>query len=141
MIHKFNSEGTLKEDHVCDWEQLQEIWGYNSRRKQLLLKIKPHLYTLKNAGVTNIKIGGSFASNKAVPEDIDAVFNLKEVDEEWCDDVVPLLDDDFKEKCGTEFFGGDTLTKLNNEPHEKFFRRGRDGEKRGLIIVNLDSLP
>ncbi len=72
----------------------------------------------------NLKTGGSFASNKAVPRDIDAVFNLKEVNEEWCDDVIPLLDDDFKEKCSTEFFGCDTLTELNNEPHEKFFRRG-----------------
>ena len=98
---------------------------------------KPGFELLKAAGVETVYIGGSFASNKKTPSDIDGVFILEE---HFNEDLLP---DDFLEvlaNYGMDFYPADMPTNFNGKSHLDFFKEGRHGEKPGLIKLSLKDL-
>lgn len=61
--------------HKVSWSELAEHFGKTPERQQLLERFLPIARDLKAAKVKELEIGGSFASTKPVPKDIDFVWN------------------------------------------------------------------
>lgn len=133
----FNKYGTLKEDDKCNWIEFKSKWGFNKKRKALIEKSLPGMKLLKNAGVETIYIGGSFASKKSNPSDIDGIFlRGKNFDEKKLSNDILLELEDYS----MDFYADDMPTEFNGKPHLDFFRRGRFNEEPGLIKVSLKDL-
>jgi len=134
----YSSAGTLAHDYPCSYDELSKQWGHNKHREKILEHAKTGLCLLKSFGIKTVFISGSFASKKDKPNDIDGVFDVSECLEYNLQDLEDFLENQDQYKLDLYF--NDMRTKLTNETHEAFFRRGRDGEKRGFIVLDLTTL-
>ncbi len=132
----FNKRGTFANDIDVKWNELFTYYTKDKVRKNLLQRGKPALIALKTFGITSILIGGSFASKKAKPNDIDGVFELpKEIKEQLSEAVLILL-----EECGLDLYPADMPTSLTGQSHLDFFKIGHFNERPGLIKLNLEDI-
>ncbi len=61
--------------HRLSWDELVRHFGTTPERQVLLERFKPIAHDLKAAKVDSVEIGGSFASKKPAPKDIDFAWN------------------------------------------------------------------
>lgn len=61
--------------HRLSWDELVRHFGTTPERQVLLERFKPIAHDLKAAKIDNVEIGGSFASKKPAPKDIDFAWN------------------------------------------------------------------
>lgn len=131
----FNKYGTLAGDHICkNLNEFTKEWGFNRHRKNLITNAAPGFAMLKSAGVPYVFIGGSFASKKPKPGDMDGVHPTGASFDETKlpDDFLVILED-----YGLDFYADTTTTEFDGQPHVDFFRTGRNGENPGLIKLFL----
>lgn len=134
----FNKFGTLSNDQHVTWEELLKVWGSNPHRRKLLEKARAGFQLLKASGVETVYIAGSFASTKSTPGDIDGCISTSgnfDADK-LPDDILEVLEDH-----GMDFYFDVTPTDFDDSPHIDFFRKGRNGENPGLIILDLRTVP
>ncbi|UAA37419.1 hypothetical protein KIH87_11910 [Paraneptunicella aestuarii] len=135
-MSKFNTFGTLFADEECSTkEELLEEWGTSSHRRKLINDFLPGLEFLFELNVETVYLAGSFASIKEKPSDVDGVFLWSEnVDEsKLSEDLLEILEDKYR----MDFYLADMPTEFDGKSHIDFFREGRNGEKPGLIKINL----
>lgn len=133
---KFNLFGTLCAEEECSSkEELLEKCGTNSHRRKLINDFLPGLEFMYKANIETVYLAGSFASIKEKPSDVDGVFLWNEnVDEsKLSEDFLEVLEDEYR----MDFYLADMPTEFNGKSHIDFFREGRNGEKPGLIKINL----
>lgn len=138
MSIKYTNEGTLSCDYTCSIDVFKKKFGESDHRKRLISRVLPGLLILKKAGIKTLYIGGSFAPNKEKPNDIDGVFDILECINTG-GDLESFLEKE-QRQYSLDLSYMHTPTKLTAETHLNFFRRGRDGEKRGLILLDLETL-
>lgn len=75
-VLEFSPSGRLMPGkYPMDFEEFSRQFGQGERRRELLTEFQGTLQKLKAMGVTEVQVGGSFVSKKAVPGDIDFAFD------------------------------------------------------------------
>lgn len=80
MNFSFNTQGNLHQTIELSIEDLYQHFESTPYRKKLLYNAIQFIQLFSSCGCTTAYIGGSFASSKSKPEDVDLCFDLRKVD-------------------------------------------------------------
>jgi hypothetical protein len=100
----------------------------------------PALQNLQKAGCKWVVFGGSFITNEPFPHDVDAVWHDKGINFSQIDRVLLSRDPTMRamtEKYGGQFFAQDLLAPPNGTGMLNFFRYGRNGMGKGVVLLDL----
>lgn len=130
--------------HVLTWSEAEDLLAYNKRRQLLMGGLLQACYNLRSAGVSQIFVDGSFATKKANPGDWDACYVSRGVDPSKLDPVFLDFSDERaaqKAKYQGEAFPAELKANAFGEPYFSFFQHTKDGKAKGIVAINLDTLP
>lgn len=143
MIPAFNRNGYLPPGkHVATWKEFELRFATNEVRNKLIVGMKSALINLKNAGCRTVYIDGSFVTVKKKPNDWDGCWELEGVDNALLDSVI-LFADMFPNDVRRKYLG-DLLQQAPRFPgrdYITFFQRDRKGNKKGIIVIKLETFP
>lgn len=144
-IPALNDNGELVEgEHEATLNEVEAVYGLSSARRELLMRdLRKAADNLQQAGVKKIWIDGSFVTGKEEPNDIDGCWEYNDaIDLTVIDPVFLGRDarDKTKAKYGLDFFVAQDVEAGSDKPFPKFFQINRDGEAKGIIVVNLGSV-
>ena len=140
-IPRLNDKNELPAgEHLALLNEVEMTYGSSTeRRKELMSGLYNAAANLKAAGVRTIWINGSFVTNKKEPNDIDGCWEYnKAVDINILDPVFLGSRAEMKNKYGLDFFMANYIEAGSGLPFPKFFQTNRDGELKGIIIVQLE---
>lgn len=143
MIPEFNAYGLLPEGiHPATLEEVQERFGGNERRDELLTGLVEALRLLRAAGCRRVYINGSFVTSKEQPNDIDACWDIEGVDADALDPVFFEFEDGRaaqKARFGAEFFPAQVPEGITGRAFLDFFQVDKQtGEPKGIVEIVLD---
>lgn len=129
--------------HDTPWGDLHALFAGNTHRAALVDGLLRALINLAGAGCKIVLLDGSFVSQKVLPNDYDAAWEPQGVDPNLLDPV--LLDfrngrAAMKAKYGGELFPASALAAAG-VLYRDFFQRDRNGVPKGILQINLGSLP
>lgn len=143
MIPSFTEKGTLPEGiHQSTFEEVEQFFGWNERRKTLLWGLRAVLENLKQAGCKWVYLNGSFVTNKDEPSDFDVCWepsvgmDFKKID--------PVLLDFSngraaqKVKYGGEAFPATLKATVEGVIYRDFFQLAKGGGRKGIVVIHLD---
>ena len=115
----------------------------NTHRAHLVGGLELALRNFAGAGCRTVLLDGSFISNIALPRDYDAAWEPKGVAPHLLDPV--LLDFSNKRtamklKYGGEFFPASAFA-APGVLYREFFQKDRNGVPKGVLQIDLGSLP
>ncbi|MBI1272175.1 hypothetical protein GC174_17240 [bacterium] len=146
MIPKYDSRGNLPPGvHQASWKEIQDRYGYNNERQQLLTGLKAALDNLKMAGCKKAYLNGSFITNKEVPGDYDLCWEPKGVDDSLIDPLFILTRYVLPpRKEQKDKYLGEIMITLSNpavfDMLNYFQLDDRTGDVKGIISIELDEL-
>lgn len=145
MIPPFDERGNLPPGiHKADWDELETRFNGSARRVELLAGLREALVALRDAGCRTAYVDGSFVTAKEEPEDFDGCWDATGVDAGLLDPV--LLDFTHARTTQKERFGGELFPAIARADPESgalfldFFQRDRDGERKGIVQIDLEDL-
>ena len=142
-IPDFNASGALPEgEHQASWAEFYDRFAWNEHRGELAEKLAAAGRTLRRAGCARLWINGSFVTSEPYPNDVDVLYNAREV-------RPVLLDPAFRDKAARrDVYGGDYLaidmdhhTPSNPVGLMRFFQTDRDGQPKGIVVLSLSAIP
>src|SRR5215469_6170594 len=81
MIPAFQPDGTLPPGiHSATWGEVEQRFGIDRHRLRLLAGLRAVLQKLSQAGCQKVYLDGSFVTEKDVPGDFDAAWDMAGVD-------------------------------------------------------------
>ena len=134
-------------DHRAPLEEIAKRLGFTPRRRWLLKGLQAAIEAFWAAGIEEVFIDGSFCTEKPDPGDIDGYWVepdpevYERIDPYWIDFELVLASHVRKWKWrmwvdhGVEFFIHPAMQASPEIAFPEFFRRGRDGQPRGVIHV------
>jgi hypothetical protein len=132
--------------HHATWEEVCNRFGGTRRRRELLRGLQLVATNLRDAGAWALWLDGSFVTSKPAPGDYDGVWELNQiVDLDKLDPV--LLDEDdlangrLRQKLK---YRGELLTGTEGRSglyFKEFFQITLDGEAKGIVLLDLRTLP
>ncbi|MDE0045796.1 MAG: hypothetical protein OXU19_08030 [bacterium] len=129
--------------HRASWCDVVGRFGGNSHRERLVEALLSACRSLAAAGCTELLLDGSFVTAKALPEDHDAAWETAGVDPDRLDPV--LLDVKRPRTAMKERYLGDLFpASAHAAPgvlFRDFFMADRNGVEKGVVLVDLGSLP
>ena len=144
MIPSFTASGLLPEGiHEASWSEVESSLGETATRKRLLNGLLAGLRALKAAGCTRAYVDGSFVTAKPQPGDIDVCYESGNMDFSLLE---PTLKDFSnrraaqKAKYGCEFFEAEAEAVPDGTLYLDFFQMTKDGNKKGIIALELADL-
>ncbi len=145
MIPEFDlATGNLAPgEHVASWQEIVQRFGTTERRRQLLSGLKAALHSLRLAGCKRVYLNGSFVTAKERPEDFDGCWESEGVDFDRLDEVLLTFDRGRatqKAKYGGELFLADQRADAIGTLFREFFQRDRDGNPKGIIVIELKDI-
>lgn len=143
MIPEFTAHGLLPEGiYSAIMAEVQERFGGNERRRQLLAGLIVALLLLREAGCRRVYINGSFVTAKEWPNDIDVCWDIEGVDADALDPVFFDFSDGRaaqKARFGCEFFPAQVPEGVTGRAFLEFFQTDKQtGEPKGIIELKLD---
>ncbi len=146
VLPKFTKTGLLPPGvHSATWEEVCARFGGTPRRARLLEGLLRAATNLRDAGALVIWLDGSFVTSKPDPEDFDGAWDPTRVDLRMVD---PVLRDPhdmntgrYKQKAK---YGGELLVGTESEsgmPFQLFFQQTLDGDTKGIVRLDLRTLP
>jgi hypothetical protein len=145
MLPSFTDLGLLPEGiHRATWEEVAERFGGTRRRRRLLEGLVSAAWNLRSAGALWLWLDGSFVTSKPNPGDWDGGWDPDQVVD--LDKVDPVFRDLDDLKAGRQrqkakyqgellpLFGGGDCAAL-------FFQQTRDGDVKGIVLLDLRTLP
>ena len=129
-------------EHLADWIAVVERFGTTPWRRQLLEGLAHALRDLRAAGCKRVYIDGSFITIKEHPGDFDACWDLDGVDFDVIDEVLLTFDagrGTQKAKYRDELFPADAAADPLGTLFRDFFQRDRDGNPKGIIVIDLEN--
>ncbi|MGL5833346.1 MAG: DUF6932 family protein [Waterburya sp.] len=130
-IPPFDKRGYLPPGvYECDEDEFSRRFGFNTHRQQLLSGLHSAIIELKQAGCQRVYIGGSFVTDKEIPNDIDGCFEGIYIDENFLDAI--FLDSDLDAQQAK--FGVELVFGANRAG---FFQTDRSGNSKGIVVINL----
>lgn len=129
--------------HHVPWNEVVPRFSANAHRSRLLGGLLAALQNLAGAGCQSVLLDGSFVSKKELPEDYDGAWDTAGVDPCRLDPV--LLDfangrAAMKSKYLGELFPA-TATAAPGVLYRDFFMKDRNGVPKGVVQIDLGSLP
>jgi hypothetical protein len=129
--------------HKACWGEIAPRFAVNGHRLRLVEGLLAALLNLAGAGCRSVLLDGSFVSQKELPQDYDGVWDTVGVDPDRVDPV--LLDFSngraaMKSKYLGELFPA-TAMAAPGVPYRDFFMRDRNGVPKGVVHIDLGSLP
>lgn len=129
--------------HAAPWGEIPPAFGGNSHRIGLVNGLLQALSNLASAGCRVVLLDGSFVTAKPLPGDYDAAWEPRGVDPFLIDPV--LLDFSrsraaMKAKYCGEFFPA-SAPAISGVLYRNFFQKDRNGVAKGIIQIDLGSLP
>ena len=145
MIPKLDQKtGYLPPGTFCArWCEVVARWTGNSHRARLAAGLLAACRNLAGAGCMELLLDGSFVTVKPLPGDYDAAWETAGVDPHRLDPV--LLDFGNRRSAMKAKYLGDLFpASASAAPgvlYRDFFRTDRDGVEKGIVLVDLGSLP
>jgi hypothetical protein len=129
--------------HDAPWSEIAPRFGCNGHRTRLVGGLLAALQNLAGAGCRSVLLDGSFVSQKDLPEDYDGAWDTRGVDPYRLDPV--LLDFTngraaMKSKYLGELFPASSLA-APGVLYSDFFMQDRNGVPKGVVNIDLGSLP
>lgn len=129
--------------HAASWHDVVSRFGGNSHRERMLDGLLNACRGLAAAGCGKVLLDGSFVATKTMPGDYDAAWETKSVDPELLDPV--LLDMKHPRAAMKAKYLGDLFpASANAAPgvlFRDFFASDRNGVRKGIVLIDLGSLP
>ncbi len=136
LIPPFDVRGNLPPGvHRARWEEILDTFGGNAWRRDLLDSVERVARELRRAGCRYVWLDGSFVTDKEFPGDFDLCYDVATTDLDVLDPTV--LD----RATAKEMYGGDILPTHPSLPLIDFFQTDRDGHSKGIVEIDLGSLP
>jgi len=131
--------------HEATWEEIVARYGITSHRLELLAGLKAALNSLRAAGCRRAYVDGSFVSAKDTPGDFDACWEAAHVNPDLLDPVLLDLSKRRaaqKAKYGGELFPANSIADgRSGIRFSEFFQRDRNANPKGIVALDLASLP
>lgn len=130
-------------EHNAPWSEVAPRFSCNGHRSRLIGGLLAALQNLAGAGCQSVLLDGSFVSQKELPGDYDGAWNTQGVDPYLLDPV--LLDFTngraaMKSKYLGELFPASSLA-APGVIYRDFFMKDRNGVPKGVVNIDLGSLP
>lgn len=124
---------------------IERRFTWTPRRFKLFKGLIRALANLSAAGVEKVWIDGGFITNDPYPNDVDGCWEYKpgmkvdKLDKVFLDWNHPR--EAMKRKYGVDFFvKGVPLTDAGNKPVEEYFQEDRDGNAKGILVVDIGEI-
>ena len=128
--------------HEADWDEFCIRFITSLKRIRLKEGMEPMLLHLRDVGCKFVKIDGSFVTSNPDPNDFDGTWDPEGVDVIKLD---PAIDDEdknaMKEKFKGELYRQDTIEAGSGKPFDEFFQMDRFDNYKGVVKINLGTLP
>lgn len=148
MIPDLDAAGNLPPGiHSCNWDEFAKRFGCNAHRRQLIAGLRHALITLRTAGCATAYIDGSFVTAKEFPADFDGCWDRTGVRPALLQRLDPTLLDFSnsrlaqKAKYRGELFFADVAADSVGTIFLEFFQTDREGNKKGIVMLDLRSIP
>ncbi|MFO1467873.1 MAG: hypothetical protein U1F35_15775 [Steroidobacteraceae bacterium] len=131
-------------EHLASWQEFVDRYGYTSWRRRLLDGLLHALRLLRNAGCMRVYIDGSFVTAKEEPGDFDACWDAEGVDFDLVDERLLIFDNGRATQKAAflgELFIADSRADPQGTLFRDFFQTDRDGQRKGIITIDLKNLP
>ena len=131
-------------EHAATWQQMLERYGRTPWRLPLLAGMLEAMSLLRSAGCTRAWIDGSFVTAKYVPGDYDACWDAEGVNFDQIDDRLLTFDPGRATQKAAflgEWFLADTRADPQGTLFRDFFQTDRDGQRKGIVVIELKGLP
>ncbi len=129
--------------HDAVWGDVALRFAGNSHRARLTNGLLAACRNLAAAGCRRLLLNGSFVSAKALPGDYDAAWETAGVDPNLLDPV--LLDFSNRRAAMKAKYLGDlfpaSALAAPGVLYRDFFRTDRSGVEKGVVSIDLESLP
>lgn len=129
-------------EHLADWAAVVARFGSTPWRKKLLDGLAHALRDLRAAGCKRAYIDGSFVTTKEQPGDFDACWDIASVDFDRIDEALLSFDEGRrtqKAKYLGEMFPADAAADPLGTLFRDFFQRDREGNAKGIIVIDLEN--
>ncbi|WP_300586883.1 hypothetical protein [Marivita sp.] len=130
--------------HSMSWSEAEKLLAYNSRRRALMKGLLEACRNLQRAGASHLYIDGSFVTKKPNPGDWDGCYTSAGIDPSLLDPVLLDFSDDRaaqKAKFLGEVFPAEAAAVAFGEPYLSFFQHTKDGKPKGIVAIDLGTLP
>ena len=131
--------------HAASWSEFVAAFDFSPARKELLEGFLRAAQELRTHGVSELYVGGSFVSKRMNPKDYDCCFDDTNLDQSNVDPVLIDYSDEraaMKKKYGGEFFPAGAIAQFDpTEVYQEFFQHDKNGRKKGLVLLDLKSMP
>lgn len=125
------------------WCEVVARWTGNSHRARLAAGLLAACRNLAGAGCMELLLNGSFVTEKPLPGDYDAAWETAGVDPHRLDPVL-LKFGNRRSEMKAKYLGDLFPASAPAAPgvlYRDFFRTDRDGFEKGIVLVDLGSLP
>ena len=126
-------------EHVAEWEEVVERFGWTERRRRLLDGLAEAIELLAAAGCRTVWLNGSFVTAKDEPGDFDACWDTDGVDLDALDPT--LLDLSDRRAAQKARFGGELFPNVieaqSGLSFSEFFQNERDTSRKGIVVIHL----
>ncbi|SDL24346.1 DUF6932 family protein [Kriegella aquimaris] len=144
LIPEFTSNGLLPQGiHWATLDDIKEKLSFSTKRRTLIAGLELALKSFKIAGCEKMYIDGSFVTSKNEPSDIDACWDISNVDPTKLDPILLIFSNRRalqKMKYGCEFFPSSEIAMPPNTRYLDFFQKTKDDEKKGIVGIKLQEL-
>ena len=142
MIPPFDDSGNLPPGvHEATWDEFADRFGITPQRRALLAGLYSALQVLQSAGCRTVYIDGSFVTNKLVPNDFDACWDIEGVNPDQLDPVLLTFDDRRaaqKAKYLGELFPAQLTEGGSGGSFLAFFQVDKEtGNPKGIVALDL----
>jgi len=146
VIPEFTDAGLLPEGvHRATWDEVTERFACTGRRRRLLAGLQAAATSLRDAGAKYLWLDGSFTTAKPDPGDFDCAWDPYGVDLAKVDpvliDPVDLQTGRLRQKAK---YGGEFLVGHEGQtgmPFQLYFQLDQDGNTKGVVLLDLRTLP
>jgi len=146
MLPPFTATGSLPPGvHNASWDEFEKRFGGSPRREVLLQGLLEAATNLRAAGVRVLWLGGSFVTDKEEPNDWDGVWDPSNADLTKVDpvfiDQADLAAGRYRQKTK---YGGELLVGIETAtgmPFQLFFQLDKNGDPKGIVRLDLRTLP
>lgn len=131
-------------EHAATWDELVAKTGFSHVRRQHLDGLLRAARQLRSVGVTHIFIDGSFATRKHNPGDFDGCYYDAGIDFTAVDPVLRNFANGrkaMKDAYGGELLPAGAIEMTSGEPFRSFFQKTAEGRPKGIIVLDLSTLP
>ena len=129
--------------HDAKWSDVADRFAGNNHRAHLIGGLLAACRNLASAGCGEVLLDGSFVSAKSTPADYDGAWETAGVDPDRLDPV--LLDFSNRRAAMKAKYLGDLFPAsafaAPGVLYRDFFRTDRNGVEKGVVLINLETLP